>query len=230
MVFRSCVLALAVSAVPILACDTHGSGGDGAPMGWTDGGTGSGGATSGSEVCTPDEFEEGPSLLDAANCLVGGRVLASCSPALPLLRSCDAAFIEACDAAGGDVHACAIEEIGVMDFRCDAANPLLPSCGAAFRDTCDEYDWQYVPGLGGERASCVVPPNPRNISCCELDVPIGNLKWKCTCDGQGFLNNNAGLECTAWLANPNVDCQGSLLSPVIHCDADYGFDALANPC
>jgi len=159
--------------MPSLACDTHGSGGDGAPMDGSDGGT-SGGAPGDGNVCTIEPTPQGPALLDHANCIHQdtGIVLASCSSTNNLFRGCDAAFLDWCNAQGGDASVRpGGESIASLEAAACGTGEIAPACDVAFFEACDT--------IGGvmtcdDEACCVGVCEPPPQFIC-VDVT-----WSCT--------------------------------------------------
>ena len=209
MVFRSCVLALAVSVVPSFACDTHGSGGDGAPMDGSDGGM-SGGDPGDGNVCTIEPAPQGPALLDHANCIHQdtGIVLASCSSTNNLFRACDATFLDWCNAQGGDAIACEEDEIRSTSSICGAGSPFVP-CDVWFTDACDGADGVFFCNLYDDGGVCVgggCEQPPVTISFCCTTGTGGS--------GTGCIQVNALSECPldVFVDCPNgATCQPSVM-------------------
>ena len=235
---RCRTLLFAVGILPLLVqisgCDRAGDAEGEASMGQSGAGIDSGG------VCEPPAAPEETSLLDNANCIVRGMTIASCSASTQLLRNCDAAFIEWCDGAGGDVEACAEDEIKDLSVpECADGDPSKPSCDVDFFDECDALDWQIAGGVdpatgsgpGTTHGTCVPIPS---VNCCPLgnDAPSPDSDWLCSCDGPPGLSGKtkvfgAMLECFALIAEHG--CLGSLGSQEVHCGAPFGDDGPLPP-
>ena len=166
----------------LVGCDPHAEDADTGGSDDTDttAGTGADTDTGGGGACELDTPPPGAALLDAANCIHQDTdvVFASCSSTDPMLRPCDVAFMEWCNAYGGDVVACEEQEILAREHRCGGGPAFLP-CDPTFTAACDGADGVFAcddpSGDTCRSGSCAQPPDvePIVVCCKHVDVPSG---------------------------------------------------------
>ncbi len=167
-------------------------------MDGSDGGT-SGGDPGDGNVCTIEPAPQGPALLDHANCIHQdtGIVLASCSSTNILFRGCDAAFLDWCNAQGGDAIACEEDELRSTSSNCGAGSPFVP-CDVWFTDACDSADGVFVCNLYDEGGACVGGGCEQlPVRACSVSMPCANgLKIQCSVEDSP---GKKGEYCSSWV-------------------------------
>ncbi len=194
----------------LVGCDPHAEDADTGGSDDTDttAGTGADTDTGGGGACELDTPPPGAALLDAANCIHQDTdvVFASCSSTDPMLRPCDVAFMEWCNAYGGDVVACEEQEILAREHRCGGGPAFLP-CDPTFTAACDGADGVFAcddpSGDTCRSGSCAQPPEPL-LWCCKGSSGIGSgtsckpglTPYDCTGEYPILLNCGRGETCT----------------------------------
>ncbi len=216
------MLSAAVAGLPIMPGCDHDPKSEETDSGTTDTGTtetGTGGTTSGGETetggppsCPGEPVPVGPSLLDAGTCVsqATGVAIAECRPALTPYRPCDAAFLEWCNANGGDVEACGIDEDPRVSPEC-GGTPAFLSCDLTFFDACDALNGELVcDNHECVRGKCNTPPLEDKFCCKNATVDdAGNIVGD-ECKAVGNVGANT-CKNTVVICNRGVLKDGTLI-------------------
>jgi hypothetical protein len=152
---RATALAIAFSGAGLMGCDPAPGDDDDA-------------------FCVDPEAEQTEPLLDNAQCVLNdGTIIAACRAADGLFRNCDLAWIEECEANGGDADPCHADTLPGILPMCGSTAHLQPACDAAFMDACDREESYFTcSGPACISAACIPPADPDPIfeACCAADA------------------------------------------------------------